>query len=62
MPTDYRKLCVNLFGTDDVAKLERIATELKTKNPAMPAGRRSSPLPMWVPWKSSWPRVARSSR
>ena len=39
MPTDYRKLCVDLFGTDDVAKLERIATELKTKNPRN-AGRK----------------------
>ena len=29
MPTDYRKLCVDLFGTDDVAKLEQIAAELK---------------------------------
>lgn len=39
MPTDYQKLCVDLFGTDDVAKLERIAAELKTKN-TRNAGRK----------------------
>ena len=32
MPTDYRKLCADLFGTDDVAKLDQLAAELKTKN------------------------------
>ena len=39
MPTDYRKLCVELFGTDDVTKLEQIAAELKTKN-TRNAGRK----------------------
>ena len=44
MPTDYRKLCVDLFGTDDVAKLEQIAAELKTKN-TRNAGRKKKFTP-----------------
>ena len=37
--TDYRKLCVELFGTDDVDELRKIAQERKTKNPRN-AGRK----------------------
>ena len=47
MPTDYRKLCVDLFGTDDVAKLERIAAELKSKN-TRNAGRKKKFSPVDV--------------
>lgn len=39
MATDYRKLCVELFGTDDVATLRQIAQTCKTKN-ARNAGRK----------------------
>lgn len=39
MNTDYRKLCVNLFGTDDVEELTRLAQSIKTKNPRK-AGRK----------------------
>lgn len=36
---DYRKLCVELFGTDDMKKLRHIAEEYKKKN-ARNAGRK----------------------
>jgi len=39
MHTDYRKLCVELFGTDDVAELRNIAQTLHKKN-ARNAGRK----------------------
>lgn len=39
MSMDYRQLCVDLFGTDDVAKLEQMAAELKTRN-TRNAGRK----------------------
>lgn len=39
MATDYRKLCVELFGTDDVAQLRGIAEKAKQKNPRN-AGRK----------------------
>ena len=37
--TDYRKLCVDLFGTDEVDELRKLAQRLKTKNPRN-AGRK----------------------
>ena len=39
MATDYRKLCVELFGTDDVALLRKIAEKANQKNPRN-AGRK----------------------
>ena len=30
MATDYRKLCIELFGTDNVAELRKIAGKQKT--------------------------------
>ena len=39
MEQDYRKLCIELFGTDDAAQLRRIAENAKGKNPRG-AGRR----------------------
>ena len=39
MATDYRKLCVELFGTDDVAQLREIAEKTNQKNPRN-AGRK----------------------
>ena len=39
MNVDYRKLCVDLFGTDDVNELTRIARTCKEKNPRK-AGRK----------------------
>lgn len=39
MYTDYRKLCMELFGTDDVAELRKIAENLQMKNPRG-AGRK----------------------
>ena len=39
MNTDYRKLCMNLFGTDDVKELEKLAKTIKKKNPRN-AGRK----------------------
>ena len=39
MNVDYRKLCVDLFGTDDVNELTRIALIYKEKNPRK-AGRK----------------------
>lgn len=34
MNTDYRKLCIELFGTDDVAKLRQIAKKTNTNRNA----------------------------
>ena len=39
MATDYRKLCVELFGTDDVEQLRDIADKAARKNPRG-AGRK----------------------
>ena len=39
MQTDYRKLCLELFGTDDVDELRKIAQTVKTKN-TRNAGRK----------------------
>lgn len=39
MGTDYRKLCLELFGTDDVEKLRQIAEQTKKKN-TRNAGRK----------------------
>ena len=39
MATDYRKLCVELFGTDDVEQLHDIAGKMARKNPRG-AGRK----------------------
>ena len=39
MDTDYRELCRNLFGTDDVQELKRIARTIHEKNPRN-AGRK----------------------
>lgn len=39
MTTDYRKLCVNLFGTDDINELEKIAKGINNKN-SRNAGRK----------------------
>ena len=36
---DYRKLCIDLFGTDDAEKLKEIAEQLNKKNPRN-AGRK----------------------
>ena len=36
---DYRKLCLDLFGTDDADELARIARTYKEKNPRK-AGRK----------------------
>lgn len=33
METDYKALCKELFGTDDVKELRRISVKLKTTNP-----------------------------
>lgn len=41
---DYRKLCVDLFGTDDVAELTKIARTLKERNPRN-AGRKKKFTP-----------------
>ena len=37
---DYHKLCLDLFGTDDVNELERIARAYREKNPRK-AGRKN---------------------
>ena len=34
MNTDYRKLCIELFGTDDVAELKKIAEKVSTNRNA----------------------------
>lgn len=39
MDTDYRNLCIKLFGTDDVEKLKQIAKTVQEKN-ARNAGRK----------------------
>ncbi len=39
MNTDYRKLCVELFGTDDVNELKKLAKNINAKNPRN-AGRK----------------------
>ncbi len=39
MAVDYRKVCLDLFGTDDVDELTKIARTCKTKNPRN-AGRK----------------------
>ena len=39
MNVDYRALCLELFGTDDVEKLKQLSQTLKTKNPRN-AGRK----------------------
>lgn len=39
MTTDYRKLCLDFFGTDDVTELKRIADAINQKNPRN-AGRK----------------------
>lgn len=39
MNTDYRKLCVELFGTDDVNELKKLARAVKVKN-TRNAGRK----------------------
>ncbi len=44
MNTDYRKLCVELFGTDDVNELKKLATVVKVKN-TRNAGRKKKFTP-----------------
>ena len=39
MAVDYRKVCLDLFGTDDVEELTKIARTLKIKN-SRNAGRK----------------------
>lgn len=39
MNIDYRKLCIELFGTDDVDELKTIADKIRVKNPRN-AGRK----------------------
>ncbi|MBQ9661881.1 MAG: helix-turn-helix domain-containing protein [Oscillospiraceae bacterium] len=39
MSTDYRALCLELFGTDDVEKLQEIARKVNERNPRK-AGRK----------------------
>ena len=39
METDYRKLCLDLFGTDDKERLQKIAEDLNRRNPRN-AGRK----------------------
>ena len=39
MNVDYRKLCLELFGTDDVDELTKIAQVHREKNPRK-AGRK----------------------
>lgn len=39
MNTDYRKLCIELFGTDDVHELKKVAKSIQVKN-ARNAGRK----------------------
>lgn len=40
---DYRKLCVELFGTDDEAALRKIAAEYEKKN-TRNAGRKQKSI------------------
>ena len=44
MNVDYRELCVELFGTDDVNQLKEIARSLQEKNPRG-AGRKKKFTP-----------------
>ena len=44
MKVDYRKLCVDLFGTDDVNELTKIARTFKEKN-SRNAGRKKKFTP-----------------
>lgn len=44
MNTEYQKLCVDLFGTDDVNELKRIARKAKEKN-SRNAGRKKKFAP-----------------
>lgn len=44
MNTDYHKLCVELFGTDNIDELKQIAQTLKVKNPRN-AGRKKRFIP-----------------
>ncbi len=44
MNVDYRELCVELFGTDDVNQLKKIAHSLQEKNPRR-AGRKKKFTP-----------------
>lgn len=44
MNVDYRELCVDLFGTDDVNELTRIARSFQEKNPRN-AGRKKKFTP-----------------
>lgn len=39
MDTDYRELCLDLFGTDNVEELKALAARIKAKNPRN-AGRK----------------------
>ena len=41
MNVDYRELCVELFGTDDVNQLKEIARSLQERTPAGQGGRKS---------------------
>lgn len=38
MPTDYRQLCLTLFGTDDPAQLARLAAACRAPKPQNPRG------------------------
>lgn len=44
MNTDYRKLCVDLFGTDDVAELTKLSGIINRRNPRN-AGRKKKFCP-----------------
>ena len=44
MNIDYRKLCIELFGTDDVDELKTIADKIRVKNPRN-AGRKKKFTP-----------------
>ena len=41
MPIDYRNLCIDLFGTDNVDRLKEIAEDVKNRNPRN-AGRKKA--------------------
>lgn len=44
MNIDYRKLCIELFGTDDIDELKAIAEKIRAKNPRN-AGRKKKFTP-----------------
>ena len=44
MNVDYRKLCIELFGTDDIEELKTIADKIRVKNPRN-AGRKKKFTP-----------------